>query len=117
MRDDLDRLYRAFDVFCLSSDSEQQPVSLLEAMASGCATAATDVGDVRATLPEASGDLLVDPRGADPAAGLAAAIDGLLRDDARRTEEGRRARARVEAEYAFGTMLERYRTLYEEALG
>ncbi|MBL4719851.1 MAG: glycosyltransferase, partial [Alphaproteobacteria bacterium] len=36
-----------FDVFALSSDSEQMPLSVVEAMASGLAVAATDVGDVK----------------------------------------------------------------------
>ena len=47
-------LYQTFDVFALSSDTEQQPLSLLEAMASGCAVVATDVGDVRAMLSAAN---------------------------------------------------------------
>ncbi len=43
-------LYRDFDIFALSSDTEQMPLSVLEAMASGLAVAATDVGDVREML-------------------------------------------------------------------
>jgi L-malate glycosyltransferase len=39
-----------FDVFALSSDSEQMPLSVVEAMASGLAVAATDVGDVKNML-------------------------------------------------------------------
>ncbi|MBV8397670.1 MAG: glycosyltransferase [Acetobacteraceae bacterium] len=40
-------LYHAFDVFALSSDTEQMPISVLEAMAAGLPVASTDVGDVR----------------------------------------------------------------------
>jgi glycosyltransferase involved in cell wall biosynthesis len=39
-------IYRSFDVFALSSDTEQMPLSILEAMASGLPIAATGVGDV-----------------------------------------------------------------------
>ncbi len=39
-----------FDVFALSSDTEQMPLSVIEAMAAGLPVAATDVGDVAAML-------------------------------------------------------------------
>ncbi|WP_165585638.1 glycosyltransferase [Roseococcus sp. SYP-B2431] len=42
--------YRAFDIFALSSSTEQMPFAVLEAMASGLPVTATDVGDVRAML-------------------------------------------------------------------
>ncbi len=47
-----EHFYAAFDVFALSSDTEQMPLSVLEAMACGLPVAATDVGDVRWMLAE-----------------------------------------------------------------
>ena len=44
------RWLAGFDVFALSSDTEQMPLSLLEAMASGLPAVCTDVGDVRTML-------------------------------------------------------------------
>jgi glycosyltransferase involved in cell wall biosynthesis len=38
------------DIFCLSSDTEQMPLSVLEAMAAGLPVVSTDVGDVRRIL-------------------------------------------------------------------
>ena len=56
--------YRAMDLFALSSDSEQMPLCLVEAMASGLPVAATDVGDVRAMLPAEQAPFLVPIDGA-----------------------------------------------------
>jgi len=47
-----EHFYAGFDVFALSSDTEQMPLSVLEAMACGLPVAATDVGDVRWMLAE-----------------------------------------------------------------
>src|SRR5208282_2175481 len=42
--------YGAFDLFAVSSDTEQMPIAVIEAMAAGLAVASTDVGDVRTML-------------------------------------------------------------------
>ena len=69
--------------------------SLLEAMASACAIVATDVGETRRMLDERSA-VFVKP---GDAAGLRAAILGLLADPDRRRAMGARARARVISEH------------------
>ena len=55
-------LIKAFDIFAMSSDTEQMPISLLEAMAAGLPTAATDVGDIKAMLPEQAARFVVAAR-------------------------------------------------------
>lgn len=87
--------YRAMDVFALSSDTEQMPFSVMEAMASGLAVAATEVGDLRAMLP-AEGLAHLAAR---EDAALAAALQPLISDPALRERLGRAGRAKAERDY------------------
>jgi glycosyltransferase involved in cell wall biosynthesis len=99
--------YRGMDLFALSSDTEQMPFSVMEAMASGLAVASTDVGDVRVMLPpEASGQVAA----LDPAA-LAAAMRPLLADAALRRRLGVLNRAKAERDYDQETMFQAYAAL------
>jgi glycosyltransferase involved in cell wall biosynthesis len=107
--------YRAMDVFALSSDTEQMPVALLEAMASALPVVATDVGDVRRILPAEQGEFVV-PVG-DGAAGLARALQRLAADAPLRRALGQANRARVEREFGFEGMVAAYREAYSAALG
>ncbi|MGE3171034.1 MAG: glycosyltransferase family 4 protein [Planctomycetota bacterium] len=102
--------YRQMDAFALSSRTEQMPISLLEAMATGLPVAATDVGDVRRMLPEGSRDGLA-PAG-DPMA-LARALDRLAADPGRRRREGEANRQHCERHYELRECLARYTALYE----
>jgi len=45
-RTDTERVYAGLQIFALSSDTEQMPISVIEAMAAGLPVASTDVGDV-----------------------------------------------------------------------
>ena len=98
-----------FDIFALSSDTEQMPISLLEAMAAGLAVAATDVGDIRAMLPaESQGE--VTPL--DDAV-LAAALRRLLLDPAARIRQGAANRCKAVQTYAETTMFAAYAGLFD----
>ncbi len=44
---DPSKFFKQMDIFALSSDSEQMPICMVEAMAAGCAILSTDVGDIR----------------------------------------------------------------------
>jgi glycosyltransferase involved in cell wall biosynthesis len=108
--------YRAMDLFALSSDSEQMPLCLVEAMATGLPVAATDVGDVRFMLPAEQSPFLVPMNGADTAAALAALIAALARDPETRRRLGDLNRRRAEDRFAFEAMRAAYREVYASAL-
>lgn len=100
--------YQAMDIFALSSDSEQMPLALLEAMASSLPAVSTDVGDVRAMLPPEQAPFL----GTD----LAGSIAELARSPDLRRQLGHLNRKRVEERYSFGALCAAYRELYESVL-
>lgn len=101
--------YRLFDVFALSSDSEGLSVSLLEAMASGCAPAVTDVGANAQVLGTALRAQVVPP--GDEVA-LATAIGAALAAGGRAGPLGAAARERVRATYSLERMLREHEDLY-----
>lgn len=107
--------YQAMDLFALSSESEQMPVALLEAMASSLPVASTDVGDVRAVLPSDQAAFLV-PSDDAAAADLAGRIAELARLPRLRQELGALNRMRTEERYSFDVLCASYRTLYESVL-
>lgn len=107
--------YRLMDLFAISSDSEQMPVALLEAMASALPVVSTDVGDVGTMLAEGHEDLVV-PTASEPYQALGRALQTLIDDPARRDRLGAANRRRTEERYSFEAMLAGYRDLYDSTL-
>lgn len=98
----------AFDIFALSSDTEQMPISVLEAMAAGKPVVSTDVGDVKAMVaPENTS--LVDGMNAGT---LAASIAALLSDTRRRKSIGFANQKLARERYSLDKMIETYDNLF-----
>ena len=104
-----ERLLPLFSVFVLSSDTEQMPLSILEAMAACRPIASTDVGDVRAMLAEENRPFVVARDGAL----LGGAILALLADPKRADEIGRANRERAVSVYDQERMFAAYQRLFD----
>jgi L-malate glycosyltransferase len=102
-----------FDIFALSSDSEQYPISLVEAMAAGLPAVCTDVGDVRNIVTEADRPFIIAKDDED---GFAAALAKLAGDVSLRQAIGAANQALAIAEYDEAKMFARYRQLYGNAM-
>jgi L-malate glycosyltransferase len=98
-----------FDIFALSSDSEQFPISLVEAMAAGLPCVSTDVGDVCDMVATANRDHVVKVQ---DEAGYAAALRVFVTDAALRKQLGAANQIVAIRDYDEGAMIARYAALY-----
>ncbi len=103
-----------FDIFALSSRSEQFPLSVVEAMAAGLPVAAPGVGDIASIVAKENIDYITPP---GDIAALGRALDELAGDPEGRAEIGAANRAKATAQFDEARMVERYRALYGRAMG
>lgn len=99
------------DIFVLPSHSEGQPLSVLEAMATGLPIVATRVGAIPDLVRCGEEGLLVEPGDID---GLAEAIERLVEDRQLRTEMGARAAARARDRHSLDGFHVRVAAIYRQ---
>lgn len=104
-----EKLLKRIDVFALTSDTEQMPNSVLEAMAAGRALVSTDVGDVKQMLSKENRDFVYP---LEEEARHAEGVRALLLDRALRLRIGESNADRARTHYDLDTMVKRYEALF-----
>ena len=112
-RDDVPALMQAMDCFVLPSRAEGISNTLLEAMACGLPTIATDVGGNGELITEGETGWLVPPE--NPHA-MAAAMERISNDSSLRQAMSAAARKRVETNFSLDVMVRNYLQVYDSAL-
>jgi glycosyltransferase involved in cell wall biosynthesis len=107
-RQDTPDFYARFDIFALSSDTEQMPLSVIEAMASGLPVVSTDVGDVR-TMVADDNARFITPLDDEP---MAQALQTLLADPALRQSIGQANRDKARRDFDQATMFATHGALW-----
>jgi glycosyltransferase involved in cell wall biosynthesis len=110
-QDDLPRLYREADVFCLPTLAETVGVVNMEAMASGVPVVTSNLMGVPELVEDGVSGLLVTPAREDE---LAAALRRLAGDPDERRRIGEEGRRKVEAEFDSRAQAARLSRLFED---
>jgi len=100
----------AFDVFAITSDTEQMPYAVLEAMSARLPIVATAVGDIPIMVAEENRPLIV-PR--DCCGALAAVLRKVCADRGLSKKIGLANRTRVEREFGIAQMTEAFHRLLD----
>ncbi len=108
------QLYREADVFVLPTWREGFPNVVIEAMAAGLPVVSTPVGAIPEAIEDGISGLLVPAR---DAVALARALRRLCDDPALRRQLGARARARVEAVFAYEIVVAQLEAFYCDLIG
>lgn len=102
-----------FDIFALSSETEQFPLSVVEAMAAGLPIVAPDVGDIAGMVSEKNAEFIT-PAGDEKA--LGAALVQLTVSKELRADIGEANRTKAVAQFDQAKMIDTYRRLYSSAM-
>ncbi len=110
-RTDVAALHSAFDLFVQSSDYEGTPNAVLEAMALGTPTVATDAGGTAELIEDGVHGLIIPPGDVSV---LVRAIERAIDDPAASQARAAAARTRVENELSFERRMQKVEAIYDE---
>lgn len=113
VRNDVPRILGAIDLLVLTSDWEGLPNVVLEALAAGVPTVATNVGGVGELLTDGVTGYVVPPQDLST---LVNRVIGMLSDRSFRAECGRRGREYVQSHFSISAMVDSTVALYNTAL-
>ncbi len=110
-RPDIPEILAAIDVFVLTSKMEANPVSILEAMASGKPVVAPNVGSIAETVSNGETGFLTEP---SDEAQVVSRIVQLLRDPTLAESIGQKGRETVTERWSLEQMVDGYQQLLSE---
>ena len=110
--EDIPSFLNQLDIFVLSSDSEQHPNALNEAMACGLASIATNVGCVEDLLDSGQCGIIIPP---GDAMSLEKGLRDLFSNERLRQKYAEAGLKHVQTNYSLDVMVNRYRDLYQKA--
>jgi glycosyltransferase involved in cell wall biosynthesis len=110
LRTDIPEVLGAMDVFVLSSDYEGNPLSVMEAMASGLPIVSTAAGGVPDLFESGKEGLIVQPGDVQ---GLSNSMTSLLGNREARQSLGMAAARRARENFDVSTMVQAYEEVYE----
>jgi len=111
---DIEDWLQAADLGIFTSELETFCLSILEAMSFACASVSSRVGGIPEVVEDNVSGMRV-PFG--DVAAMAAAVEGLMRDAARRRELGRAAQVRARELFSANAIVPRYQELYHRVCG
>jgi len=112
-RDDVAHVLRGLDIFVMTSDTEQMPNSLLQAMAAGRPVIATDVGDVKRMVAPENRPYIVSKTDEQ---GFKERLENLLVDREKRLLLGEKNQTYARAYYGMDEMVAAYKSLFDDTL-
>jgi glycosyltransferase involved in cell wall biosynthesis len=113
-RHDIPLILSALNVFCLPSETEGMPITLLEAMAAARPVVVSRVGAIPDVVEDGVSGILVSPF---DSAAIDRALWLLAEDPERAARMGEAGRRRVFQDYNAETALKNYEAVYERMLG
>jgi len=104
---------KALDIFVLPSLKEGLGLSLMEAMACGICSVASNVGGIKTLMQDGANGVLVEPKDVN---GIYRAVSGLLKDPARMKMLGDNARRFISSGFSLEQMASLTEGAYQECL-